>query len=307
MHPFQNIMIGLAGTDQDGELIRYSAMLAGLAGVREMHFVHVLPHQSIYSNTEVSTSYDHAVELIRDSVAEHLGDAPRQTAISYHVLSGDRVDRLLEFAAEHENDLVIVGHRKSQSGRRSLARRLAMKAPCSVWMVPEGSAPTLKRILVPVDFSEPAADALSVATALANLSGERDCIGLHVYFNEATTTYDEYDEVIRGREKEAFSRFISPVNLHGVYVRPLFEEGSNVANVIGRIAEKHGADLIVMGTRGRSRSAAILLGSETEHTIMESRIPVLAVKHFGARLNMLQALLDKRLRNRGGVRFSSIL
>jgi nucleotide-binding universal stress UspA family protein len=300
-------MIGLAGTEQDGELIRYSAMLAGLAGVREMHFVHVLPHQPVHSSREVGPSYDSAVELIRGSVAEHLGDAPWQTAISYHVLSGDRVDRLLEFAAEHENDLVVVGHRKSQSGRRSLARRLAMKAPCSVWMVPEGSAATLKRVLVPVDFSEPAADAVSVATALANLSGERDCIGLHVYFNEAATTYDEYDEVIRGREKEAFSRFIAPINLHGVYVKPLFEEGANVAQVIGRVAEKHGVDLIVMGTRGRSRSAAILLGSETEHTIMESRIPVLAVKHFGARLNMLQALLDKRLRNRGGVRFSSIL
>lgn len=307
MHPFQNVMVGLAGTEQDKELIRYAAMFVGLGGVRETHFVHVLPHQSLHSDNDAGPSYDRAMETIRGNVSEIFGDSPDQIKLSFHVLHGDRVDKLLEFAATHETDLVMVGHRRIRSGRRALARRLAMKAPCSVWMVPEGSPATLNRILAPVDFSAYAADALSVATALASLSGERDCIGLHVYFNEARTTYDEYDELIRGKEKEAFSRFIAPLNLHGVNVRPLFEEGANVATIIGRVAEKHNSDLIVMGTRGRSRSAAILLGSETEHTIMETRIPVLAIKHFGARLNLLQVLLDKRFHSRGGVNFSSII
>ena len=48
-----------------------------------------------------------------------------------------------------------------------------------------------------------------------------------------------------------------------------------------------------MGTRGRSRSAAILLGSVTEETIIETGLPLLAVKHFGARMGVLQALLDR--------------
>jgi hypothetical protein len=60
------------------------------------------------------------------------------------------------------------------------------------------------------------------------------------------------------------------------------------------VADREGADLIVMSTRGRSRSAAILLGSVTEETIIESRLPLLAVKHFGARMGVLEALLDRR-------------
>jgi len=50
------------------------------------------------------------------------------------------------------------------------------------------------------------------------------------------------------------------------------------------VAANRQVDLIVMGTRGRSRSAAIPFSSAVERTIIESRISVLAVKEFDARL-----------------------
>jgi hypothetical protein len=48
----------------------------------------------------------------------------------------------------------------------------------------------------------------------------------------------------------------------------------------------------------------VLLGSETEQVIMETRRPVLAVKHFGSRLRLLQVLLEDRFRRRGDLRFT---
>lgn len=306
MELFHNIMVGLAGSEADAELIGYAAMLAGATGPRELHFVHVLPTQPPHSDRAAGPSHQEALEGMRQAVAGHFGAAPVSPAVSCHVLPGERTDRLLEFAAEHDIDLVLVGHRRGRSGRRSLARRLAMKAPCSVWMAPEGSAPTLRRILAPIDFSGAAADALGIAAALAARGGARECFALHVYFNEAVTTYDEYAEVLRGKEEQAFARFVAPLDLHGVEVRPLFREGPDVAHAVEQVATELGADLVVMGTRGRSRSAAVLLGSETEHTIMASRIPVLAVKHYGARLNLLQALFDKKFRHQGGFRHGSL-
>ncbi len=53
-----------------------------------------------------------------------------------------------------------------------------------------------------------------------------------------------------------------------------------------------------MARGGRSRSAAVLLASETEHALMQATVPVLAVKHFGARMRLLQALRDERVRKR---------
>jgi nucleotide-binding universal stress UspA family protein len=128
---------------------------------------------------------------------------------------------------------------------------------------------------------------------------------LHVYFDPSVAPHDEeYDERTQESEEAALWGLVARVELHGVNLTPLFEESPNVAETIRRVAQERQVDLIVMGTRGRSRSAGILLGSETEETIVHSRIPVLAVKRFGSRLSFLQALLDKRFREREGPKFT---
>ncbi len=162
----------------------------------------------------------------------------------------------------------------------------------------------MRRVLVPIDFSRRSADAVTLATELAESMGLDEVFALHVYFNEASVSYDEYDELIADEHDLAFRIFVAPIDLHGVHLRPLFVEGSIVAHTVLRIADEQTFDLIVMGTRGRSRSAAVLLGSETEHAIRETRIPILAVKHFGSKLRFLQALLDRGLRGARGGRFT---
>lgn len=84
-------------------------------------------------------------------------------------------------------------------------------------------------------------------------------------------------------------------------VTPLFESSPHVADAILRVAQRERADLIVLATRGRSRSSAILLGSIAEEVIIHMRRPVLLVKHFGATLGVLEAILDTRFRQKGGL------
>ncbi len=299
MHRYRHLMVGLPRTDADAGLIRYAAMVARLGTAGAVRFVHVLPSSA---SPLATPDHDRVLAELQAEVRPHFTGVPETAQVSYDVLQGPLMDRLLEHVAEKEVDLLLLGHRRSHPGRWAIARRLAMKAPCSVWMVPEDSPPALLRILVPIDFSEPAADSMRVATSMARLSGHAECLALHVYFNEAVATYEGYDQVLRGEEAQAYRQFIAPINCQGVQVTPLFEEGVNVAHVIGRVADRHGVDLIVLATRGRSRSAAILLGSVTEEMIIETGVPLLAVKHFGARLGVLQALLDRRFRQRGGLR-----
>lgn len=298
MHRYRHLMVGLAHTDADAGLIRYAAMVARLGTASEVRFVHVVPNSA---GPSAAHDHDRILAELQAEVRSHFTGVPETAQVSYDVLTGPLMDRLLAFMAEKQVDLLLVGQGLEAPGRRALARRLSMKAPCSVWMVPEGSPAALRRILLPIDFSEHAADSLRVATSMARLSGQPECLALHVYFNEAVITYEGYDQVLRGQEEQAYRQFIAPINCQGVKVTPLFEEGTNVAHVIGRVAERHGADLIVMATRGRSQSAAILLGSVTEEMIIEARVPLLAVKHFGARMGVLQALLDRRFWQRGGL------
>jgi nucleotide-binding universal stress UspA family protein len=169
-----------------------------------------------------------------------------------------------------------------------------MKAPCSLLLAPQGSPPRLTRILTAVDFSQHSANALSTATALAKAGGMTSCLALHVYFDSTLTASGEYSQVTRGREEEAFGAFVAPLDLHGISVKPLFEDSASVSHAIGRAAAAEGVDLIVMGTRGLGRSASVLLGSESEQTLMETRVPVLVVKEPGGRHGLLDVLLNRQ-------------
>jgi len=297
MQRYRHLLVALTLTERDMDLIRYAAMLARLDKAIEVRFVHVLPQ------TE-STRHDFALDEIERHVADAFLNVPDSVKYYCDALKGPLVDRLLFFAAEQEVDLILVGHRPDHPpGGGSLVRRLSMKAPCSVWIVPDGSPLTLKKILVPIDFSKPSADAMMVGTSMARLAGDAECLPLHVYFNEAVLTYEEDDAVVRGEEEKEFRKFMEPIDVSGVEVKPLFVEGAHVAKTIHRVAMEQEVDLKVLATRGRSRSAAILLGSVTEGVVIEARTPVLVVKHFGAQLNLLQMLLRRTFRKKGSPHF----
>jgi nucleotide-binding universal stress UspA family protein len=291
MQIFRCLTVCLSRTSADAGTIRYAAMICRIAAIREVRLVHVLPQGR---NGEAAQAEAELRAAVENEFARHAA------ALQIAVLSGPLVDQLLAYVAAQQVDLVMVGHGTGHSGRRALARRLAMKAPCSVWMVPEGAPPAIRHILTPIDLSDHSADTLKVAVSLARAGGAA-CTALHVYFNEAVATYEEYDQVLRGQERQSYDKFIAGIDTAGVIVRPIFDESANVAHAIGRVAEREAADLVVMGTRGRSRSAAILLGSVTEETIIDTRLPLLAVKHFGARMGVLQALLDRRFLHSSGL------
>jgi len=55
-------------------------------------------------------------------------------------------------------------------------------------------------------------------------------------------------------------------------------EGNLIANAVSDTAEELGADLIVMGTHGRSGLAHAFLGSVAERTLRRAPCPVLTVR-----------------------------
>lgn len=289
MPSFKRLLVPLACTPLDPSLLRYVAMLCRIQRGARVDLVHV--SSKPWAQTE------RIWKQMETSVGTLFDDAGSAVNISYHVIEGDLTDRLLEFASDVGSDVIVVGHRVRRSGRRSLARRLAQKAPCSVWMVPEGSPASLTHILAPIDFSERSADSLGEAVALAALAGLKKITVLHVY-SDQTVTIDEWGKPVRGSEREALDRFLGPIDLRGVEIVPRFVEASSVSEAVQRLIREEDADLVVMGTRGRSRAAAVLLGSETEQVIIESRIPILAVKHFGASRTLLDILLERRQRAR---------
>jgi len=289
MNRIQRTLVALSATPTDLAVVRYARLLASMGFAQHYYFVHIRASDQHSHDPQQVAHQLHACEAL---VAEQFGQPRRDVSASCHVHSGVRVDQLLEFVEAQQCDLVLLGHRKSSSGQRSLARRLAMIAPCSVLMLPEGAPVSITEIMAPADFSDHSADSVKVAAVIARAAGLRRCVVTHVFSDPSIIRYEEHRDEMFHNEQAAFENFVAPLDAHGVELAPYFLEGNNVARTILHAAGKYSSDLLVMNTRGRSRAASILLGSVTSQVMTESPIAVLAVKHFGAMMNLFQALKE---------------
>ncbi len=292
----KRFLVGLSGTEHDVALIRYARRLADLKIGRQFDFVHVVQPET--RPDEVAAVRERVEGGVRAAFGTTDG-----TAAAGRVVPGIRIDALITEAVRFEAGTILIGHRRTHSGRRSLARRLAMVSPCSVWMVPEGAAGTIQNILSPVDFSANSADAFRVAVGLARATG--GCIRpLHVSFDPTVVRYEEHVAELRTNEMEQLAAFLAAIDTAGLSVVPQCEEGPDAARTSLRVAAETGADLIVMSTRGRSAAAAVLLGSVTARVIAESPVAVLAVKHYGAVLGLFEVLRERELWQHAGPKTS---
>ena len=285
MAHYRRALVALSLGNADFDLVDYGAMLCCVNGIGELDLVHVAEQRA----PELERIWNER----KQAFAERLPDHVRSNRLFHHLLEGDRTDKLLEFSAERQSDVILLGQSAGHNQRRSLARRLAMNALCSVWLIPDRAPAKISRVVVPVDLSDRSADSLQEAISVAILAGLREVTALHVYFDPAIVTYNQGAGQALRKDEHELAGFLQTIDPHGLRIVPRSIEKSNVAHAIHRVCAEEGADLIVMGTRGRSRAASILLGSETEQALMESRIPILAVKHFGARRGLIDVLLQR--------------
>ena len=141
----------------------------------------------------------------------------------------------------------------------------------------------IERILCPVDFSEFSRHALDYAVAIARPQQAR-VTALHVV-PPAQTMYPVFGAlahvpyVYTAEDLKEFhktlERFVADA---GYPISAVSVEALVVDEILKRAAEMP-ADLIVMGTHGRSGFDRLLLGSVTQRVIAKAPSPVLTVPH----------------------------
>ncbi|HET7421656.1 MAG TPA: universal stress protein [Candidatus Dormibacteraeota bacterium] len=85
---------------------------------------------------------------------------------------------------------------------------------------------------------------------------------------------DEWRKTMRAEVENTWCKALRDA---GVEYRAVMEDG-RAASVISRVAEAEGADVIVVGRRGRGGIAEFLLGSTTHELVLRSKVPVLVVE-----------------------------
>lgn len=78
--------------------------------------------------------------------------------------------------------------------------------------------------------------------------------------------------------RERLDRAVGEIATDGLQVQPLVLNGVPFVEIV-RCARDREADLIVLGTHGRSGLAHLLIGSVAERVVRKAPCPVLTVKH----------------------------
>lgn len=140
----------------------------------------------------------------------------------------------------------------------------------------------MKTIIVPVDFSEQSENALKAAVSLAKKQ-KSEILVLHMLeLNEAMITssegfHPEQTVFLLKLAEKRMRDFLNKEYLKGVKITPVIKH-FKVFGEVNAIAEKHHADLIIMGSHGSDGLKEIFVGSNAEKVVRHSDIPVLVVK-----------------------------
>lgn len=143
----------------------------------------------------------------------------------------------------------------------------------------------IKKILVPTDFSETSKYAMEYALELAkSFNAEVEIV--HVIFDESQVvafylpqvTFQNLDQELEDAANKQMQEFLSsfPILNEIIYSVKMLK-GTAFVEIINE-AKEYNADMIVIGTHGRTGLEHVLFGSTAEKVVRKAPCPVLTVK-----------------------------
>ncbi len=166
----------------------------------------------------------------------------------------------------------------------------------------------IKKILVPVDFSEHASYALEVAAQWARQHGA-EILVLHMLgLFESSYELDETSAMAEAKyymkmAKKRFNEFLDKEYLEGISVHRIVQN-YKIFSELNQVAGEQDIDLIVMGSHGTSGIGGFFVGSNTEKVIRSAEVPVLVIKKQTPNFGMKEVVFacDFNLENESAYR-----
>ncbi len=296
MKRYRRIGVFLTGSPADDVALAFAGRFATLAKSEKVLCVYVHgggPEAAATETIDIEELRKHVISALPKAIGEH-------AEVDIHAGSG--VAEILQSARDLELDLIVKGRRlpAHQAAVGSAFTKLARKLPCNVLIVPNYCRPHFARIHVPVDFSEHSKLALEAALEIARAGaadGQQPQILLQtVYcagYGYRKLGMDLDQAIAKQAEvtREQVDEFVAGVDTSGVQFETICTCSEDTASAVHELATACKMDMIVVGSRGLSSAAAVILGATAERILLRAAHPILIVKRKGETTGLLNALL----------------
>ncbi|MFP4460546.1 MAG: universal stress protein [Candidatus Zixiibacteriota bacterium] len=143
----------------------------------------------------------------------------------------------------------------------------------------------IKKILLPVDFSEFSKIAAPYAVDLAR-KFEADLFIIHVFDENILDPYyfgeDDYAEKyfmnLQKEFQEKIDDILEDIETEDINIIPILANGAPFIEIL-KFTKKEKIDMMVVSTHGRSGLSQMFMGSTAEKVVRKSPCPVLSVRH----------------------------
>ncbi len=289
MSQLRRIVVGYTPTS-DGEHALRSALVLAERSQAMLYLLHVVESYPVYVKMRFpTTSTQEMLEEIVTKMRTQLTElAQRPDVARFKIETEVRIGKpfveLISLCRDWKGDVIVVGAspRGEERFLGSTGERVLRKSPTPVLIAKQDLAIGPKTILIPTDFSTCAQEAAREALALVRGFGGR-AVFLHVLDLPSMypTAYGVdpvmVPPVLPNDLEPDWQEFLQDLPLDGILWEKQTREG-RAAQTVADTAVEVGADLIVIGTHGRTGIAHMLLGSVAEQVLHAAPCSVLTVR-----------------------------
>lgn len=301
MDRLKNIVVGVDFSDFSKVALRQAVRMAG-RNQAKLHLLHVV-QDSVVGDLQDALPGDTqnlaqevrgaAMERLDQMVAE-IGPETEGIEVATDVVVGTPLIEILRRVRDTSADLLILGVKGSTArgmGVGTLATKCVRRAAAKVMLVHPDHGEQFKSVIACVDFSESSERVLEQAVRIC--SRDRAKLNLiHAYYppwkvlhymaptSQASPDYQKaYQRLLTDRLNALMKPFEAEAT--DLEVECHLVECSEAVEGIVEFQKESGANLVVLGTRGRTGLRSLLLGTTAEKILQETKCSILAVKPAG--------------------------
>ena len=283
MGKYRKILVAVDGSEAGKNALRQAIKLSCTEGCWVTAASVIPPYSGDLALTSIGNIKKSLMEPAEKALSEAQEIAKAERAAMKTVCEEGEVHEKIVDLAEGENfDLIVMGkrgrHRLERALIGSVVARVIGYTEKDVLVVPDGTAIGWKTILISTDGSRYSEVAIARAMDFAkSYDGKLKVVSVvdvpSEYYAEAPKAVEDLTKKAKGFVNDVKKK----AEASNIDAETFVGEGE-AYKVITDLAKKEKADVIVMGSHGRTGIKRLLMGSVTEGVIGHASCPVLIVK-----------------------------
>jgi nucleotide-binding universal stress UspA family protein len=275
----EKLMVATDGSEYSGSAIREAINLAKICSSK-LYAVSV-----VKTNPEFEDLVPMVIEKIEREAREHLEsvkDKASREGIDCEIIVNrdeEPYQNIIDEATRNHVNMIIVGTHGRTGLKRlmmgSVTAKVIGHAPCNVLVVPLDAKVECRNILIATDGSKYSDAAASEAIGIAKRCAGSLIVISVVYADKEIVLPEDDEDMISARDN--VNKIIDIAGKEGIKTEALTVQDKPYEGIVGAAKQKH-ADLIIVGSHGRTGIERLLMGSVTERVIGHSKSAVLVVK-----------------------------